>query len=92
MCRTYPAALVQCILDYAKLPSKGARLLDLGCGTGQMTYLLGAAIEPHGHVYFAGDHCSVLPGWIEGALRSALHAVGRMTGADLSPVAPPVIC
>lgn len=35
--------------------------------------------EPQGHVYLAGDHVSHLPGWQEGAMLSAHHAVARIT-------------
>lgn len=35
--------------------------------------------EPQGHVYLAGDHVSHLPGWQEGAVLSAHHAVARIT-------------
>lgn len=35
--------------------------------------------EPQGQVYLAGDHVSHLPGWQEGAVLSAHHAVARIT-------------
>lgn len=33
------------------------------------------AIKPEGHLYFAGEHCSLDNGWIQGAIISALNAV-----------------
>lgn len=37
-----------------------------------------AAKERQGSVYFAGEHVSIAPGWIQGALESALREVTRM--------------
>lgn len=31
--------------------------------------------QPEGNVFFAGEHCSLDPGWIQGAIKSALDAV-----------------
>jgi monoamine oxidase len=36
------------------------------------------AIDPDGRVHFAGEHCSVDPGWIQGALISSLRAVEQI--------------
>jgi monoamine oxidase len=47
---------------------------------GQMSALLGPVQMPEGRVYFAGDHCSNLPGWIEGALQSALATAQALGG------------
>ncbi|MFJ3160863.1 flavin monoamine oxidase family protein [Streptomyces kanasensis] len=41
---------------------------------GQHTELLPAIPEPEGPLHFAGDHTSVKPAWIEGALESAVRA------------------
>jgi monoamine oxidase len=40
----------------------------------QMTSLLPAVTQPEGRIYFAGDHASTLPGWIQGAIASGLRA------------------
>ncbi|MEV0898060.1 NAD(P)/FAD-dependent oxidoreductase [Actinoplanes sp. NPDC049802] len=36
------------------------------------------AQQPEGPLYFAGEHCSSRPAWIDGALESALDAVSRI--------------
>ncbi|GAA2899463.1 monoamine oxidase [Actinoplanes cyaneus] len=36
------------------------------------------AQEPEGRIYFAGEHCSSRPAWIDGAIESAFDAVSRM--------------
>lgn len=41
---------------------------------GQHTELLEAIRTPEGPLYFAGDHTSVKPSWIEGALESGVRA------------------
>ncbi|MGW2051473.1 flavin monoamine oxidase family protein [Streptomyces sp. NPDC001858] len=41
---------------------------------GQHTELLGAIRAPEGPLHFAGDHTSVKPSWIEGALESGVRA------------------
>ncbi|MFF3500544.1 flavin monoamine oxidase family protein [Streptomyces sp. NPDC003247] len=41
---------------------------------GQHTELLAAIRTPEGPLHFAGDHTSVKPSWIEGALESAVRA------------------
>ena len=41
---------------------------------GQMTRLLPRIIRPEGRVHFAGDHTSMLPGWMQGALESGTRA------------------
>lgn len=42
--------------------------------------LLRDAAAPEGRVYFAGEHCSLNHGWIQGALESAVVAVRDMLG------------
>jgi monoamine oxidase len=37
-----------------------------------------AAVAPEGRVYFAGEHCSLVQAWIQGALISALDAVRKI--------------
>nr|AHE14525.1 EspO-like indole-3-pyruvic acid imine synthase [uncultured bacterium] len=36
------------------------------------------ALRPEGALFFAGEHCSSRPAWIDGAIESALDAVDRM--------------
>jgi monoamine oxidase len=42
---------------------------------GQLLRFLPHLAHPEGRLHFAGDHTSLLPGWIEGALESADRAV-----------------
>ncbi len=41
---------------------------------GEMGSILPAIAVPEGRLYFAGDHASTLPGWIQGAIASGLRA------------------
>ncbi len=41
---------------------------------GQVTSLTPVIRKPEGRVYFAGEHASSWPGWIQGALESGLRA------------------
>jgi monoamine oxidase len=41
---------------------------------GQQTQLYEHIVRPEGRLYFAGEHCSLFHGWIEGAVESALRA------------------
>lgn len=43
-----------------------------------LTHYLQAAKKNEGSVYFAGEHVSIAPGWIQGALESSLREVARM--------------
>jgi monoamine oxidase len=36
------------------------------------------AVSPEGNVHFAGEHASLDTGWIQGAVSSALRAVGEI--------------
>jgi monoamine oxidase len=47
----------------------------------QMTSLLPVVATPEGRIYFAGDHASTLPGWIQGAIASGLRAANDIGGA-----------
>lgn len=40
-----------------------------------------AAIQPEGRVHFAGEHCSIDPGWIQGATMSGVRAVEELVGS-----------
>jgi monoamine oxidase len=44
-------------------------------GPGQLLRFLPRLASPEGRLHFAGDHTSLLPGWIEGALESADRVV-----------------
>jgi monoamine oxidase len=39
------------------------------------------ARKPEGRIYFAGEHLSLAPGWIQGALESTLREVAQMVKA-----------
>ena len=41
---------------------------------GMMRRQLPVMRRPHGRVHFAGDHCSSLPGWVQGAIESGHEA------------------
>ena len=43
-----------------------------------LTRFLADAKKPEGSVYFAGEHVSIAPGWIQGALESSLREVAEM--------------
>ncbi|MGV9273817.1 flavin monoamine oxidase family protein [Streptomyces griseosporeus] len=49
---------------------------------GQHTELLPSIPAPEGPLHFAGDHTSVKPAWIEGALESAVRAALEVHGAQ----------
>jgi monoamine oxidase len=36
------------------------------------------ARKPEGRAFFAGEHLSITPGWIQGALESSLREVAKM--------------
>ena len=38
-------------------------------------------IEPEGNLFFAGEHASLTHSWMQGALESAVRAVGQLLGA-----------
>ncbi|MFC7483596.1 flavin monoamine oxidase family protein [Luedemannella flava] len=37
-----------------------------------------AVARPVGPLFFAGEHCSTAPAWIDGAIQSAIEAVGQI--------------
>ncbi len=41
-----------------------------------------ASKKNEGNLYFAGEHCSLDPGWIQGAIKSALDAVEEIVKAN----------
>jgi monoamine oxidase len=49
---------------------------------GAVTELEPAAATPEGRVYFAGDHASPWPGWMQGALWSGLRAASAIQEAQ----------
>jgi monoamine oxidase len=48
---------------------------------GQMTSLMPHVARPEGRVYFAGEHASSLPGWMQGALESGNRVAHEMNNA-----------
>ena len=38
-------------------------------------------IKPEGRLYFAGEHCSLDQGWMQGAITSALEAVRKLVAS-----------
>ena len=40
-----------------------------------------ASKKNEGNLYFAGEHCSLDPGWIQGAIKSALEVVEEIVKA-----------
>ena len=48
---------------------------------GQMTSLLPHVAQPEGRVYFAGEHASSLPGWMQGALESGNQVAQEVNNA-----------
>jgi monoamine oxidase len=48
---------------------------------GQMTSLLPHVARPEGRVYFAGEHASSAPGWMQGALESGNQAAQAVNNA-----------
>lgn len=42
---------------------------------GDMPLYYAAARRPEGHLFFAGEHCSLTQGWLQGAIESALDSV-----------------
>jgi monoamine oxidase len=47
---------------------------------GQHDSLYRHVIAPEGKIFFAGEHASLTPSWMQGALESALRAVEEMVG------------
>ena len=47
----------------------------------QMTSVLPVVAATEGRIYFAGDHASTLPGWIQGAIASGLRAASDVAAA-----------
>lgn len=50
---------------------------------GELDTLLPAAIRPEKRIYFAGEHCSSHPGWMQGALESGLRAARSLRAIAL---------
>ena len=53
--------------------------------TGQMTSWLPRIIRPEGRIHFAGEHTSIFPATMEGAIESGVRAA-REIGEELQPV------
>ncbi|RKN70567.1 flavin monoamine oxidase family protein [Paenibacillus ginsengarvi] len=48
----------------------------------QMIRMLPTLFSEQGRIYFAGDHTSLFPGWIEGAISSALRTVNQIVSSN----------
>jgi monoamine oxidase len=46
---------------------------------GQVAAIYAAATQPEGRIYFAGEHLSTWPGWMQGALASGLRAAREVS-------------
>jgi monoamine oxidase len=55
--------------------SEGAGTVRWGKDTATCEDELTQSARPENHLFFAGEHCSSTPAWIEGAIESALNAV-----------------
>ncbi|MCH0566880.1 MULTISPECIES: NAD(P)/FAD-dependent oxidoreductase [unclassified Streptomyces] len=53
-----------------------------------------AAARPQGRLFFAGEHCSTMPAWIEGAIESAVDAVHEICWYEVParPADAPALC
>jgi monoamine oxidase len=45
---------------------------------GQMLALYPHLSQPHGRIHLAGEHASIWPGWMQGALSSGLRAAKQI--------------
>ena len=55
--------------------TRGGCTVRWGKDEGEITEEVDLAATPQNHLYFAGEHCSKNPAWIDGAIESALDAV-----------------
>jgi monoamine oxidase len=58
--------------------TRGGCAVRWGKDDGQIVEEQELASTPQNHLFFAGEHCSKNPAWIEGAIESALDAVDRI--------------
>ena len=63
--------------------SKGAAAIRWGQDTATRQEQQRAAARPQGQLFFAGEHCSSKPAWIEGAIESALDAIHDIEMSEL---------
>lgn len=61
--------------------SKGCTARRWGKDAAEQSAERRRAARPQGRLYFAGEHCSSWPAWINGAIESALGAVDAMDAA-----------
>jgi monoamine oxidase len=54
---------------------RGGCAVRWGKGDSQVVAEQEIATVPQNHLFFAGEHCSTNPAWIDGAIESALAAV-----------------
>jgi monoamine oxidase len=75
------------VLDAASLAwgehrwSNGCTARRWGKDAAERADEMSRAACPQGKLFFAGEHCSSTPGWINGAIESALAAVAEMDAA-----------
>ncbi|HEY0616706.1 MAG TPA: FAD-dependent oxidoreductase, partial [Kribbella sp.] len=55
--------------------TRGGCAVRWGKDDGQIVEEQELASTPQNHLFFAGEHCSKNPAWIDGAIESALDAV-----------------
>ncbi|GIF05212.1 flavin monoamine oxidase family protein [Actinoplanes siamensis] len=66
-------------LAWGQFPwSRGGCSVHWGMDPSQAEEQRMLAQQPEGRLYFAGEHCSSRPAWIDGAIESALDAVSRI--------------
>jgi monoamine oxidase len=58
--------------------SQGCTARRWGKSAAECAAEIRAASRPQGRLFFAGEHCSSTPAWINGAIESALAATGRI--------------
>jgi monoamine oxidase len=52
------------------------------CRPGEMKPTMAQAAKPVGRIYFAGDHLSPWPAWMQGAIHSGLRAAAEIASPD----------
>jgi tryptophan oxidase StaO len=62
--------------------SRGAATIRWGQDAGTRKEQQWAAARPQGRLFFAGEHCSSMPAWIEGAIESVTDALRDMETRD----------
>ncbi|MEU7524287.1 NAD(P)/FAD-dependent oxidoreductase [Saccharothrix sp. NPDC042600] len=82
------------VLDAVSMPwgryrwSEGAASVRWGLDTAAAERERRLAAEPEGRLFFAGEHCSSTPAWIEGAIASAVRAADEIDAHTVRRGAP----